>query len=206
MTWVTPRVWVAGERLTASKMNEISSSLSAVYPHTTAGDLAYRDASLAQLARLAHPAVAGKVLRSTATIMEWGGYIAGLAYRSTDQSISNNTNTNAQFGSAPISQSVTWSSGDNTKLTIGVTGVYLIGFVYKFDSGSGTRMANIIKNGSATVLPSRIPAVSGDGTSFGVSNLVSLTAADYLQLQVWQNSGGSLNLQEAYLYAAFIGA
>lgn len=66
MTWVTPRVWVAGERLTASKMNEISSSLSAVYPHTTAGDLAYRDASLAQLTRLAN--VPGGILYGGASV------------------------------------------------------------------------------------------------------------------------------------------
>lgn len=44
MTWVTPRVWVAGERVTATKMNEISTNFSALYPYTTAGDLAYRSA------------------------------------------------------------------------------------------------------------------------------------------------------------------
>mgnify|MGYP006935500189 CR=1 FL=1 len=66
MTWVTPRVWVAGERLTASKMNEISSSLSAVFPHTTAGDIAYRDASSAILTRLAK--VTGGILYGGATI------------------------------------------------------------------------------------------------------------------------------------------
>lgn len=75
MTWVTPRVWVAGERLTASKMNEISSSLSAVYPHTTAGDIAYRDASSAILTRLAK--VTGGILYGGASVPAYLANVAG---------------------------------------------------------------------------------------------------------------------------------
>ena len=44
-TWPTPRVWVAGERVGASKMNEISAGLGVLYPYTTAGDLARRSAA-----------------------------------------------------------------------------------------------------------------------------------------------------------------
>lgn len=63
MTWVAPRVWVAGERVTATKMNEISSSLSAVYPYTTAGDLAIRSGSGDYLDRVAKPSSASGVLK-----------------------------------------------------------------------------------------------------------------------------------------------
>lgn len=52
-TWVTPRVWVAGERVSAAKMNEISTDLGILFPHTTAGDLAFRSSASSDLTRLA---------------------------------------------------------------------------------------------------------------------------------------------------------
>lgn len=55
-TWTTPRVWTAGERVGASKMNEISTALGILFPHTAAGDLAYRDPVGAYLTALAKPA------------------------------------------------------------------------------------------------------------------------------------------------------
>lgn len=55
-TWTTPRVWTAGERVGASKMNEISTALGILFPHTAAGDLAYRDPAGAYLTALAKPA------------------------------------------------------------------------------------------------------------------------------------------------------
>lgn len=52
-TWVVPRVWVSGERVSAAKMNEISTDLTVLYPHTTGGDIAYRDPAGDYLSRLA---------------------------------------------------------------------------------------------------------------------------------------------------------
>lgn len=63
MTWVTPRVWVAGERVTATKMNEISTDFSTLYPYTTAGDLAIRSTSGDYLDRVAKPSVASGLLK-----------------------------------------------------------------------------------------------------------------------------------------------
>ncbi len=68
-TWVTPRVWVAGERVSASKMNEISTDLGILFPHTTAGDLAFRSAASTDLTRLAN--VAGGLLIGGATVPEF---------------------------------------------------------------------------------------------------------------------------------------
>jgi hypothetical protein len=70
-TWVTPRVWTAGERVGASKMNEISNDFRSLFPFTTGGDLAYRDPAGAYLARLAIGA-AGEQLFSTGSILAWG--------------------------------------------------------------------------------------------------------------------------------------
>lgn len=58
-TWVTPRIWAAGERVSASKMNEISNDLRVLFPYTTSGDIAYRDAAGAYLTRLPITKIAG---------------------------------------------------------------------------------------------------------------------------------------------------
>jgi len=68
-TWPTPRVWTAGERVSASKMNEISTALGILFPHTAAGDLAYRDAAGAYLTRLAH--VAGGIFYGGPSAPAW---------------------------------------------------------------------------------------------------------------------------------------
>lgn len=69
-TWPTPRVWTAGERVSASKMNEISTALGVLFPHTTAGDLAYRDSAGAYLTRVAI-GTAGQILLSTGSAPIW---------------------------------------------------------------------------------------------------------------------------------------
>lgn len=40
-TWITPRIWVTGERVGQSKMNEISNNFRVLYPYTAADQVAY---------------------------------------------------------------------------------------------------------------------------------------------------------------------
>lgn len=208
--WVTPRVWLAGERVTATKMNEISTNLRALFPHTAGGDTSYRDPAGAYLSRLAKGAALQSYrMKSDGTIPEWGGYIAGRVIRVSNQSINTGaTPTNVQFTSAYISQGgVTWSGGDPTKLSIGLTGLYMIGLTYVFEAaGSGYREANIKKNGSTGLLASRIPTtgVVDYGPVPGAPP-EPLAAGDYLQMEVAQTCGVPLNLQAASLYAVFVG-
>lgn len=206
--WITPRIWTVGERVGQSKMNEISNNLRALYPYTAAGDISYRSTSGDYLAALAKgSAYQGLRMNSGATAPEWGGYIAGKVYRGTTQVISNSTLTKVQFASAPISNLVTWTSGDNTKLTIGVTGLFLIGFSCKYDDngGSGYREANIIKNNTTYQLETRLPPITGDDMYVSNPSIVLLTSGDYLQLEIRQNTGSNMNLLEAYLFCALLG-
>lgn len=69
-TWITPRVWTAGERVGQSKMNEISNNFRSLFPYTTAGDIAYRDAAGAYLSRLAVGA-AGGLLKADGSVPSW---------------------------------------------------------------------------------------------------------------------------------------
>lgn len=69
-TWVIPRVWTAGERVSATKMNELSTNFSVLYPFTTAGDLAYRSSVEDTLARLAIGST-GQYLGVTGGVPAW---------------------------------------------------------------------------------------------------------------------------------------
>ena len=204
--WITPRIWTVGERVGQSKMNEISNNLRALYPYTAAGDISYRSTSGDYLAALAKGSAYQNLrMNSSATAPEWGGYIAGKAKRTSNQSISNSTLTNVQFDSTSYSRLVTWSSGDNTKLTIGATGLFVFGFSFSFDGGSGYREANIMKNGS-NLLEGRIDNANGETTNISLTDVELFNSGDYLQLQVRHNNGSSINLRAASLFAAFIGA
>ncbi len=199
---------VVGATYTAAQYNtHVRDNFTAIWVYTTAGDIAYASSATA-LARLAKGS-AHQVLRmnSGETGPEWGGYIAGMAYRGTAQSISTGTPTKVTFASAPISRSVTWSGGDPTKLTIGVTGLYVIGFTNDFDNngGAGYRQSDIKKNNTTYILQTRNPPISGDDVMPSGATLALLTSGDYLQLEVSQNTGSSMNLNSSYLFAAFIG-
>lgn len=197
---------VVGATYTAAQYNtHVRDNFTAIWVYTSAGDIVYASSSTA-LARLAK-GTAYQHLRMNvgATAPEWGGYIAGKAKRTSNQSISNASSTNVQFDSAPISRLVTWSGGDNTKLTIGASGLFFYGFTFSFDGGSGYREANILKNGAA-LLETRIATAAGETTLHGVSDEEEFTSGDYLQLQVKHNQGSPINLRLASLFAGFIGA
>lgn len=197
---------VVGATYTAAQYNTyVRDNFTAVWVYTSAGDIVYASSSTA-LARLAKGTAYQHLrMNAGATAPEWGGYIAGKAKRTSNQSISNASSTNVQFDSAPISRLVTWSGGDNTKLTIGASGLFFYGFTYSFDGGSGYREANILKNGVA-LLETRIATAAGETTLHGVSDEEEFTSGDYLQLQVKHNQGSPINLRLASLFAGFIGA
>lgn len=205
-TWTAPRIWTTGERVGQSKMNEISTDLRVLYPYTTAGDFAFRSNSGDYLDRLAKgTAYQFMRMNSGATGPEWGGYIAGKAKRTSNQSVANTTLTSVQFDSTSYSRLVTWTSGDNTKLTLGASGLFVFGYTFTFDGGTGYREANILKNGT-NILETRIATASGETTYHGVTDIESFANGDYLQLQVRHNHGSTINLRAATLFAAFIGA
>lgn len=71
-TWVVPRIWVAGERVSATKMNEISTDFGVLYPFTAAGSMAYRATGgdyLTELLKGAAYQVLG--MKSDGTIPQW---------------------------------------------------------------------------------------------------------------------------------------
>lgn len=197
---------VVGATYTAAQYNtHVRDNFTAIWVYTSAGDIVYASSSTA-LARLAKGTAYQHLrMNSGATAPEWGGYIAGKASRTSNQSIPDVTLTNVQFSAAAFSRLVTWSGGDNTKLTIGATGLYVYGFTYTFDGGSGYREANVLLNGFG-ILETRIANANGETTYHSGANVDILTAGNYLQLQVRHGNGSDINLRAASLYAAYLGA
>jgi hypothetical protein len=85
-----------------------------------------------------------------------------------------------------------WSSGDNTKLTAPSTGWYLIGFSLSWSgvSAANARIAELRLNGTTS-----FPIISVNALTAAVATRQSgylqyyLTAGDYFEVAVWQNSG-----------------
>ena len=139
-----------------------------------------------------------------------------------NQSVTNNADTVLGFQAAVINpgSDITVTSGavsttyaNGGKITVSTTGVYLVSYCIQFDlNTTGVRAASIALNGTGS--PSSALG-SGWAQSIGVnasttlqnSVLISLTAADYIQLAVRQTSGGSLNscASASYINLVWVG-
>ena len=113
--------------------------------------------------------------------------------KSADQTISNNTLTTLTFDSEDFDTNSYHSLVTNTeRLTVPSTGYYLVNFQVMFGTnGSGFREMGLFKNG--TRLNYTKGFFTNGNEAINVFNLmVSMTAADYLEIKVYQNSGGNL--------------
>jgi hypothetical protein len=139
-----------------------------------------------------------------ATGMKWAAAAGGAtfsgvsAYKSTNQSVSNATNTALTFDSESFDTDAFHSTSTNTsRITIpaGKAGYYnLIANVVFGTNSTGIRQINFAKNGSAAIYTAQISASSASETIVSVSYLIKLLAADYVEAFVYQTSGGALNI------------
>ena len=173
---------------------------------TTAGDILYATAA-DTLTRLGI-GTAGQVLKvnSGATAPEWGAAAAasfvGCGLKKTsDQSISDDTTTAITFTAEDFDTDAFHSTSTNTaRITIpsGKGGKYLIyGYLAFQDNATGSRAVNVNLNGTTRIATfARIQAVteSGSNTTIGGSFIYNLVAGDYIELQGYQKSTGSLNV------------
>jgi len=189
---------------------------------TTAGDLLYGTAA-DTVARLGI-GTAGQVLQvnSGATAPEWaapaaGGFIGASIYNSESQSISNTTYTTLTFDSEVFDTDTFHDTAtNNSRITIpsGKNGKYLIVAKFHFaGNATGTnRLGGIKKNGTSVGL---FRGINGNSSSVGwnASVILDLVATDYIELEVYQDSGGSLNAlggfaapEYNFLQVQFLGA
>jgi len=143
---------------------------------------------------------------------ETGGIVVSGAKASltAPESISDATPMDVPFDAAGTDTAYFWSGGAPTRLTVptALGGLYYVGGAYLvWDSNAtGYRVATIKKNGSITVVSDKRNAVNGTGTEYTIYfDLENFSAADYLTLNVEQNSGGNLNLVQANLWLRAVG-
>lgn len=92
---------------------------------------------------------------------------------------------------------------DNSRLTVAHDGFYILGAQVVFASNTtGARIALLRVNGGGYVGRfSYIPSVGGHQHTVSATTATFLAAGDFVEAQVWQNSGGALDVQVASGYS-----
>ena len=168
-------------------------------PLTTKGDLYTYSTADARLA----VGTNGQTLvadSSTATGLKWATAsstptASGCQLRkSADQNITNNTLTTLTFDAEDFDTNSYHSLVTNTeRITVPSTGYYLVNLQVMFATNtSGYRQIGLFKNGTRLNYQNAF-ATNGSTEAINVFNLMlSLTASDYLEIKVIQNSGGGV--------------
>lgn len=122
-----------------------------------------------------------------------GAYV----YRSTSQSIPNNTGTAISFDTETRDDNACYDSGNPTRLVAPVTGWYIIGTHVTFaTAASGKRVVDVRLNG-VTYAASQYADSDNEAADINVNVVYYMTAAEYAEVTVYQNSGASLNATAA---------
>lgn len=118
-------------------------------------------------------------------------------YRTTDQSIPNNTQTAITFDAERHDTDGLHSTVSNTgRVTITTAGVYqLTGSAHFAGNATGYRELAIRLNGATLITRAReLSPTAAVGAALNVSTAYNLGAGDYVEMTVHQTSGGALNV------------
>ncbi len=92
------------------------------------------------------------------------------------------------------------------RLTATAAGVYAIsGHVSFASNATGRRTVYVRLNGSSYIAVDKRAAISGDATQMSIAVMYPLVAGDYVELVVYQNAGGALNVDAASAYSPEFG-
>ena len=142
---------------------------------------------------------------STSSGLEWQTpasgttFVGASVYKTASQTINNATETALTFNAEDYDTDAFHdNSTNNTRMTIptGKGGRYLVTATSAFlNNATGQRTVYIYKNGSTLLNTAQLPGVSGTIDAFvTTSYVVNVSAADYLEIKVFQNSGGTLTM------------
>jgi hypothetical protein len=172
-------------------------------PLTTTGDTIYSSSGTTP-ARLGIGST-GQVLTVASGIPSWAtpagaAFVGCLAQISGSQTISNNTQTKKTFTGADVYDTDAFHdpSSNDTRITIpaGLGGYYLIYGAVTWDNNtSGRRYITFTKNNADLNFTANAFSTATNTiypTSM-VSVVVNLSAGDYIELEIWQSTGGNLN-------------
>ena len=134
-----------------------------------------------------------------------GGYTQGASvYHSSSQSFTSGAAAFLAFNSENYDTDTMHNTvTNNSRLTITTNGVYLFTFYGYFSSNStGRRYAALIGNGADYLVTDTRTAISGSLTGLHFSFIGAFVATDYVQVEAFQDSGGSLSIDTGAYFAA----
>jgi len=190
-------------------------------PQTTTGALAYRSAT-ANVNTALPIGTAGQVLtvNSGATAPQWATpaspsvtFVGCSLSKSAAQSVSNATWTAISWDLENYDTDAFHNNSvNNTRITIpaGKGGKYLIASnLFNPSNSSGSRLIKFQKNGVDIYYGDWQRANSGHSTSTIASQVLDLAVADYIEVNLFQDSGGALNVNsstDSTFTATYLGA
>jgi hypothetical protein len=125
--------------------------------------------------------------------------------RNTNQSVATSTDTYVTFTSEQFDYGGWWSSGTTVIVPAGAIpagyttiSVMVIASVMWGINGTGKRQMQVHQNG-AEFGTWKISAIDDDTTAIYMTEFTTVVAGDTIKLDVWQNSGSSLNITRAQL-------
>lgn len=155
---------------------------------------------------------------TTATGLKWaaaaggGGFEGCAVFDDSSTTVSNTTFTALAMDSEIFDVGGYHSTSSNTsRITIpsGKGGYY---FVYAYltvqSNSTGERLLRIYKNGAfvdANGDP-KIGVTTNGRPALSIATLMNLSAGDYIEVYVYQNSGGNLNFENNYFGCHYLGA
>lgn len=122
---------------------------------------------------------------------------AASVYLTSASSIPNITDSVVTWSSAEYDTDSMFSAGSATRLTCKTAGIYIVTFTLAWPNNStGERIGWIQKNGSTADRWGMVrmsPSTTGETIQTAAAQM-SLVVNDYIQIGVYQSSGGALNL------------
>lgn len=185
---------------------------SVVIAGNTSGSVTLSAPDVAGTTTLTLPSTTGTVLTSVSPASDLPSSIKGpafSAYNSSIQSIANNTFTKVQFQTESFDTNNNFDNATNYRFTPTVAGYYHVTEQVGLNSLTANSFSAIYKNGGAIAYS---PVAVGWS---GIANTLSSVAVDvymngttdYLEVYVYQASGGSLNTvnaANATMFSAFL--
>lgn len=110
-------------------------------------------------------------------------------------SITNNSTTTVNLDAEGFKRDITHSTVTNSsRVTFANTGIYTLTLQVDWDANAtGRRYASILLNGTTTIRNQSMAPASGGQATNQLALSYEFDATDYVQVQVYQDSGGSLN-------------
>lgn len=124
----------------------------------------------------------------------------------TNQSIANETYTKLTFSAEEFDTDAIFDISSPTRLTVKTAGIYRIsGYCAFVFNTTGVRKILIRQSGSAILcLLNVMPVtISNTLTTMMVETTVDMAVNDYVEMEVWQNSGGALDIANTLSRAYF---